>query len=123
MGFKLDKEQDLGVIVKKETSGIMVTNKGHKSMTGDIGDTLMMRTNRSTYTLTKEEVAERKAAAKPETAAQRKAREAAETVAKPETAANAAVTGGGDIGTGTTASLALGGEGAPDTSGDAGASE
>jgi len=114
MGFKLDEEQDLGVIVKKETSGIMVTNKGEKSMTGNIGDTLMMRTNRTTYTLTKEEVAERKAAAKPETAAQKRARLAAEAADN-----NPANGTGSDAGTGTGNDEK--GPGANGESGDAGA--
>lgn len=122
MGFKLDKEQDLGVIVKKETSGIMVTNKGEKTMTGNVGDTLMMRTNRSTYTLTKEEVAERKAASKPtETAAQKKAREKAEA----DTAAKIDESGSGDASVDKSATLNLGGdnkgEGANGVSGAAGA--
>lgn len=83
MGLKLKEEQDLGVIVKKEATGIMVTNKGHKTMIGNMGDTLMQRVDRSTYVLTKEEVAERNGDAGPkETAAQKKAREKAEAAAK-----------------------------------------
>lgn len=120
MGFKLDKEQDLGVIVKKEATGVMVTNKDHKTMIGDIGDTLMQRVDRSTYIITKAEMKESKAAG---TTTVKKSTES-KTVKSAQPVIDPAAQSGADA---NTAALDLGdaekGEGANGTSGEAGAAE
>lgn len=60
---KLKEEQNLGVIVKKHPSGVMETNKEHKTLTGEIGDTLMQRVDRSVYVVSAAEMKERAKAA------------------------------------------------------------
>ena len=57
---KLKEEKSLGVIVKVHPSGVRETKEGHKCIgTGELGDTLMMRTNRTTYIITAKEMKER----------------------------------------------------------------
>jgi hypothetical protein len=124
MGFKLDKEQDLGVIVKKEATGIMVTNKDHKTMIGDIGDTLMQRVDRSTYIITKAEMKESKVAG---TTAAKKSTESKVVKSVQPVIDPAAQSGSAGAVAGTTAALDLGGaekgEGVNGTPGEAGAAE
>ena len=91
MASPLEKEENLGVIVKKHESGIRETNQGHKFMTGNIGDTLMRGTDRKCYIAPKgytpDLVALDANAASTETAAQKKARLKAEAKARSDEAA------------------------------------
>ena len=50
---KLTKEENLGTIIKKHESGIRETNLGHKTMSGNIGDTLMRDVERKCYVVGK----------------------------------------------------------------------
>lgn len=56
---KLKEDKSLGVIVVKHPSGMRETKDGHKSNTGEVGDTLWMGTDRKTYVVTKAEMKER----------------------------------------------------------------
>lgn len=56
---KLKEDKNLGVIVKKHTSGIRETKDGHKCHDGEVGDTLMMGTNRKIYIVPAAEMKER----------------------------------------------------------------
>ncbi|MDD2267657.1 hypothetical protein [Sulfuricurvum sp.] len=81
MAVLLEGETDLGVIVKKHESGIRQTDKGHQFMTGNIGDTLVRGADKKCRLISKDEMREREASAVPkETAAQKRARLAAEAV-------------------------------------------
>lgn len=56
---KLKEEKNLGVIVVKHPSGMRETKDGHKTNSGEIGDMLMMGTDRKTFIITKAEMKER----------------------------------------------------------------